>query len=116
MIVATISALRSTPTTPQPNDVYHVLGYWTANDCGGGDFYWDANSTEEDNNGTIIQGTDSIGRWKRLCKGGEISTTWFGIKGDGTDDTSRLTALLAWLPDGSVLNFDYGEIALYSPR
>lgn len=114
MIVATIGALRSTPTTPQPNDVYHVLGYWTANDCGGGDFYWDANSIEEDNDGTIIQGSEPIGRWKRLCKGGEISTKWFGIKGDGTDDTSRLTALLAWLPDGSVLNFDYGEIALYS--
>lgn len=112
MILENINALRNNPGT-QPNEVCCVLGYWSPGDGGGGNFYWDTNSSQNDNDGTIISAGSPAGRWKRLYEG-EIDVKWFGIKGDGTDDTDRLTALLTWLPNGTVLNFQYGEVALYS--
>jgi hypothetical protein len=112
MILEIISALRSSPGT-KPNDVCRVLGYSSPGDGGGGTFYWDAGSSQSDNDGTIISPGTATGRWKRLYDG-EINVKWFGIKGDGADYTARLAALLAWLPDGSVLDFQYGEVGLYS--
>ncbi|MDF2660944.1 MAG: hypothetical protein K0Q94_3735 [Paenibacillus sp.] len=44
----------------------HVLGYYEANDGGGGLFYWDGGSTAADNGGTVIQPAGiATGRWLR---------------------------------------------------
>lgn len=45
----------------------HMLGYYSANDGGGGLFYWDGASTAPDNGGTVIQPNDTLtGRWLRI--------------------------------------------------
>jgi hypothetical protein len=61
-----------------------LLGYYAPGDGGGGEFYWDASSTEPDNGGTIILPASSpaTGRWKRLVEG-LLSVKWFGAYGDG---------------------------------
>ncbi|MGO4290889.1 hypothetical protein [Chitinophaga sp. RAB17] len=98
---------------PLTNETCILLGYYAPGDGGGGYFYWDASSTENDNSGTIIKGSSTTGRWKRLYSG-EISIAWFGITGNGTDETSLLSDLLKWVPNGSVLDFQHKEIALYN--
>jgi len=112
MILETINALRNNSGT-QPNDVCCVLGYSSPGDGGGGTFYWDASSSQSDNDGTIISPGGPTGRWKRLYDG-EINVKWFGIKGDGSDATTRLANMLKWLPNGSILNFQNEEVAIYS--
>ncbi|PWV56154.1 glycosyl hydrolase family 28-related protein [Chitinophaga sp. S165] len=89
MTLELISALATTPIVA--NETVHVLGYYTIGDGGGGDFYWDANSVEEEDLGTIfISGNVATGRWKRLYNS-PLSALWFGAKGDGTtNDTSKL--------------------------
>lgn len=73
-----------------------LKGYYTAGDGGGGEFYWDATSTETDNGGTIIQATGiTTGRWKRLYSG-DLEPIMFGAKYDGTtDDTAAHAAAIA---------------------
>lgn len=92
MKLDTILLLKENPGT-NPNDHCHVLGYTSPGDGGGGEFYWDSTSFEDDNGGTIfaITNSSSPGRWKRLyC--GAIYPTWFGAKGNGsTDDTAILS-------------------------
>ena len=70
-----------------------VNGYYTAGDGGGGEFYWDATSTDTDNGGTIIQATGiTTGRWKRLYNGA-VNVKWFGAKtGLGENNTSKIQA------------------------
>lgn len=48
-----------------------VLGYYAPGDGGGGEFYWNASSTEPDNGGTVIvpASNPASGRWKRLVEG-----------------------------------------------
>ena len=75
-------------TSPLPGEAYHVLGYYTPGDGGGGEFYWNATSAEMANNGTIF-GTGT-GRWKRLYNE-PVNVKWFGAKGNwngtlGDDD------------------------------
>ena len=44
-----------------------LLGYYTTGDGGGGDLYWDANSTADDDGGVFFK-PDSVmeaGRWRR---------------------------------------------------
>lgn len=108
-----LAALRAYAGTPLPNETCMLLGYYTPGDGGGGDFYWDAVSTENDNNGTIVKGSAATGRWKRLYSG-DLFAAWFGLKGDGTDETSVVSDLLKWLPDGAVLDFQQKKIALYN--
>lgn len=83
MTVTSINALKSL-STPQANTIYHVLGYETANDGGGGEFYWDSSdTTSPENGGTIFIAT--TGRWKRLYDG-ELNVKWFGAKGNNSGD------------------------------
>ncbi|SEW35894.1 hypothetical protein SAMN05428988_4410 [Chitinophaga sp. YR573] len=109
MIFSSIAELRSNPTTPQSNEVCNVLGYWTAGDGGGGEFFWDAGSALNDNNGTVIrpdlpQGNNGV--WRRLYET-EINVKWFGAKGDASMDASAaFTSALNYLPDGGVLFLD----------
>jgi hypothetical protein len=67
----------------------NVLGYHSEGDGGGGQFYWDSESIEADNGGTIIQATGvATGRWKRVYSGA-LNLKWFGAIGDGvTDDAT----------------------------
>lgn len=74
--VATIYTLRST----EPDDIVKAVVYEYRADCGfgGGEFYWDATSTESDNGGTIIAVSGvATGRWKRRYK--ELDAGWFGL-------------------------------------
>lgn len=73
-----------------------VLGYYsTTPGIGGGRVYWDATSTEADNDGTIFAVTGvATGRWKRPRKGG-VWAEHFGVRNDGdtafrSDNTARL--------------------------
>lgn len=77
-----------------------VLGYYsTTPGVGGGRVYWDAASTEADNDGTVFAVTGvATGRWKRPRKGG-VWAEHFGVRNDGdtayrTDNTDRLLAAI----------------------
>jgi len=66
-----------------------ILGYYSAGDGGGGEFYWDSTSTETDNGGTIIQVTGvSIGRWKRIINNEYYDVRAFGATTLNSDNTS----------------------------
>jgi hypothetical protein len=78
-----------------------LLGYHAPGDGGGGEFYWDASSSELDNGGTIIipASKPATGRWKRLVEG-PLSVKWFGAKGDGqNDDGPAIQAALDAVPE-----------------
>lgn len=63
-------------------DVVNVISYHGDGNGGGGEFYWAADSEENDNGGTIIQVTGvTTGRFKRSVK--TIDPVDFGAKGDG---------------------------------
>lgn len=93
-----------------------VLGYSDPGDGGGGDFYWDASSTDADDGGTVFiddtnQGSpQSAGRWRRRLSGA-INVRWFGAMGDGvTNDTSAIQSALdagaggtVYFPEGTYL-------------
>jgi hypothetical protein len=99
MVFETMMDLRANPTTPQPEEVITLLGYWSAGDEGGGDFYWDNTSVVADNGGTIIQQNNlANGRWKRIYTD-YVSISWFGARcdanlgtGNGTNDAAAIQA------------------------
>lgn len=66
--VADLKALSTTGL--HDRDLAIVEGYYSAGDGGGGNFYWDAASTEPDNGGTVVipAGYSGAGRWKRIIK------------------------------------------------
>lgn len=67
----------------------NMLGFYTAGDGGGGDWYWDDASVEADNLGTIVLPTGHVGagRWKRICKD-VLNVLWFGATNDGLNDVT----------------------------
>lgn len=90
----TIANLKNV-ANPTAYVVVEVLGYYTPNDGGGGEFYWDPNSTLTANDGTVLLNNNNPnGRILRLFSG-SINVRWFGAKGDNTtnDTTSIQTAL-----------------------
>lgn len=87
-VESNLAALRA---RVQLSGTVNVAGYASASDGGGGDFYWDALSTEADNSVTIIQPNSlpAAGRWKR--SEGRITPQMCGAKGDGvTPDDAAL--------------------------
>lgn len=115
-VVTTIANLRL--LTGEADQSISLLGHTAVGDGGGGDFYWDATSTDADNDGTIIKVTGvTTGRWIRLYSGA-INVKWFGAKGDfdytsstGTDDTAAIQAAIdyaATLIDADGHYFDSG--------
>ncbi len=82
--VATMAALRARVASRHTQ--VNLLGYYAANDGGGGLFAWDASSTATDDGGSVIQPTSlTTGRWRRLGNP-IVNVLWFGAKGDGTTD------------------------------
>lgn len=78
--------------------IVQVLGYYEPGDGGGGLFYWDESSIEEDNTGTIIEPNLPVtnGRWIRDFSG-SVNVKWFGAKGDGnTNDYASITAAITY--------------------
>ena len=104
------------------NTVLNILGYFSVDDGGAGEFYWDAaGSKTEHNGGTIIDpdktfptdwtnatqrqawftpAVSGAGVWKRVI-GDYISLKWFGAVGDFTqDDQESVDAFIAaWIPN-----------------
>lgn len=79
-----------------------VNGYNLTGDGGGGDFYWDATSTEVDNGGTIIKVTAiNDGRWKRIYSGA-VNVSWFG---DNTSSDTIQAAIDALPVSGGTIIF-----------
>lgn len=72
-----------------------VKGYYTPGDNGGGVFYWDQNSIEPEDFGTIFKSSSFLlGRWKRLFnKSSPVLAEWFGIRPNSDDITIASTNL-----------------------
>lgn len=82
--VPTIAALRLAVAGKQPH--VHVQGFASIGDGGGGTFDKDAaDVTSTDDVGTIV--VAGTVRYKRRYAG-NIHATWFGIKGDGTNEAT----------------------------
>jgi hypothetical protein len=95
-----------------------VLGYHKLGDGGGGTFYWDADSSDPDNLGTVIEPEPPTpkGRWKRLIEG-PLSVKWFGAGGHGdTQDDAAIQAAVEALPSsGGTVSFPPGSYLLRAP-
>lgn len=79
-----------------------TLGAATDNDNGGGSWRWDADSTDDDNLGTVLlpTGHTGAGRWRRVLGqylspvmfGAFPDATWTGTEWAGTDQTAAIQA------------------------
>lgn len=85
-------------------DVCEIRSYWADRaGIGGGQFYWDAESAEADNWGTIIQVNGvPTGRWKRKV-GYLVLIDWFGPRLDAGDQQPRLQAAHDAVPSGGAV-------------
>ena len=69
-----------------------LSGYNTANDGGGGDFYYSATSGLPADNGMVVMPPNSTGRWLRIAYGA-IDVRWYGATGNGvTNDAPAFVA------------------------
>jgi parallel beta-helix repeat protein len=107
--IGSIAELR---LTSGANEAVELLGYYTKGDGGGGTFYWDSTSIEDDNGGTTIEATGvTTGRWCRVYSGA-VNVKWFGATGDGTtDDTLAIQATFNYTGN---IRFDVGVYILTS--
>ncbi len=108
-----VSELKAITTTPLPNEIATLLGYYDPGDKGAGEFYWDSTSTETDNLGTIIKVTTiATGRWKRIYTS-SLNVRWFGAKGDGiTADDDAFTKCIQTAGSGSEILLGRGNYRL----
>ena len=91
VVVDSIANMKNLNTEIGANATVEVLGYYSKGDGGGGTFYWDSTSVEDDNGGTIIEATGvADGRWIRNCSG-SVNVKWFGAVGDYSDATQTGT-------------------------
>ena len=86
VVVDSIANMKNLNTEIEANATVELLGYYSKGDGGGGTFYWDSTSIEDDNGGTIIEATGVVdGRWIRNYSGA-VNVKWFGAKGDNSND------------------------------
>lgn len=120
--VDSISALKAL----DKNKFTHaeVYGYYTKGDGGGGLYWYDSSDvTSVDNGGSIIIANDGA-RWKLSTPAGNVtlSPRVFGLKLDGTDETTAFKNLVKYIHDittdagtqGTIL-FPRGTLGLSSP-
>ena len=118
----TIAELK-TYTGTTPNELVTVLGYHGPADGGGGDFYWNATSTDTDDGGTIFTTGLATGRWVRVDTF-PVNVKWFGAKGVNTDDTAAVQKALDYcrttgvrkrllFPDGT---YEIGKVDITGVR
>ena len=111
----TIAELRAA----NPNDVHtnaNVLGYYTPNDLGGGNFTYDKSSTATDDSGSALKPTSYNGRWLRNFGQTFVSPRQFGAKGNynstagtGQDDTAAFQAAINYaMASGITFRLDPG--------
>lgn len=92
----TIADLRA--FTPTVYTTVIVLGYYAANDKGGGVYWYDVLSSAAEDGGAVIIPTSapSVGRWK-LVEKSILSVRQFGWTGTGgAADTAAIAAMLAY--------------------
>ncbi|MBD2753739.1 pectate lyase family protein [Spirosoma validum] len=75
-----------------------LLGRVTPGDGGGGDFFWNPNSTADDDGAMVIKVPGiNVGRYHRM-PGPRVSPLHFGAKGDGyTDDSAAVQAAINYV-------------------
>lgn len=97
-----------------------VMGYYTADDGGGGPLrYWDATSQLADNGGSVIAVTGvTLGRWV-FDKRSEWDIRWFGCKNtlvDASFDNSTILNALGTIVDsGQAIMIPPGAFRIESP-
>jgi hypothetical protein len=85
--VLTIAALKALSVSAA-NIKATVLGYYAANDGGGGDFLWSPTSVLTADNGMVVaSNTTANGRWLRIANG-EVNVLWYGANGSNTSAIS----------------------------
>lgn len=82
---------------------YKTLGRNSANDGGGGEFFYDATSTSATNRGTVFAPASGVGRLKRIYTPGYVEAAWFGAKGDpSVDATAAIQSAIDTVVYGAV--------------
>lgn len=117
--VATVEDLRDKAGTA-PGETVYLLGYHLDTPGrGGGLLFWDAESTADDDGGTVfaVAGT-ATGRWRRQVES-YADLSWFGWRGDGeaepddaTADSGPLQAAIDALPAGGTVAIGPGIVLL----
>jgi hypothetical protein len=122
--VDSVAALKDiSPATLADGDSQHVLGYYAANDGGGGLFRWNASSTAADDGGItfIPSSSPDSGRWQRIFTPNAVQIRWFGAKGTGWSGTNAdraadhaaFQAALNWANNRPDISFAYGGATIY---
>lgn len=87
--ILNISNLRDYDDDLSEESLVNVLGYYNADDGGGGQFYWDNSSIETDNGSTIIKvNTIDKGRFKKIIKN-TLDVRDFGARLNTESDQSN---------------------------
>ena len=94
---------------PEDGALAQVLWHGVEGDGGGGLFRWVADADEVADGGLSIapvpgNGGDGIGRWRRVVRG-PLRASWWGLLGDGSDQTAALQAMFE-AAAGKTLIFD----------
>lgn len=111
--IRSVDELRSTPGDSD-GQLVQLLGYYEElPGKGGGMLYWDADSTETDNGGTVFAVAGAAtGRWKRE-QATRLDLAWFGWRGDGLeDDSARVQAAVDALPTGGTIEAGPGKVRI----
>lgn len=124
MIVPNIAALQTIKVfSPPDRSTVEVLGYYAANDGGGGRFVWDATSTATADGGQVVSSAAAgTGRWLRQRTSAVRDIREWGAKVDQTTDDgpaiqaaldyggcilvpglARTNQVLQWKSDGTTL-------------